>query len=72
MKRLAALFLLAASPAFAQQLTPSQQIASTLGSQLGICMSSAADLQTQLAAAHAEVKALKDKYEKPATPEKKD
>jgi hypothetical protein len=54
----------------AQQLTPEQNVASMLGSQLGLCFQSNAALQNQIIAAQAEIKALKDKYEKPAEEKK--
>lgn len=70
MKRLALALLLLAAPAFAQQqkLTPEQNAAATLGSQLGLCFQGNAVLQTEIDKLQAELKALKDKYEKPAPP----
>lgn len=48
LKRLAfALAILAATPAFAQQMTPQQQAMSELGSQIGLLRGLVADLQAK-------------------------
>lgn len=67
---------LALSAAHAQQpMTPEQQVAASLGQQIGLLSHQIALLQTQLqqaqqavVAAQAEAKALKDKYEPKAPP----
>ena len=68
--------ILIASPAFAQQAQPTPMelaLKERLGAEIGTTIDSVAkviDLQRQLAASQARVKALEDKYE-PKDPDKK-
>lgn len=53
--------LLAAAPATAQQMTPTQSVGAQLGQQIGLLMAENAELRALLAAAQAKIRELEAK-----------